>query len=218
MNTKLSKTWVLKGDCQNILPKIPTESIDLILTDPPYLANFKDRSWRTIQNDSNSEWLKPAFKELYRVLKDDSFCISFYGWHQIEKFMIAWKTAWFRPVGHFVFPKKYSSKTWYVWFKHECAYLLVKWNPQKSDNPISDVRNWREYTWNKLHPTQKPVNIMWDLIINFSKENQMVLDPFCWSWTVWIACKTLNRKFIWIEIDENYYKKSYERLEKHGCF
>ena len=44
MNTKLSKTWVLKGDCQNILPKIPTESIDLILTDPPYLANFKDRS------------------------------------------------------------------------------------------------------------------------------------------------------------------------------
>ena len=216
MNTKLSKTWLLNWDCQDILPKIPTWSIDLILTDPPYLARYTDRSWRSIQNDIKSNWLKPAFINLYRVLKDDSFCISFYGWHQVEKFMIAWKTAWFKPVWHLVFQKKYSSKTWFLAGTHECAYLLAKWNPKKPVNPISDVQGW-EYTGNKLHPTQKPVWIMQPLIKQFSKENQTVLDSFCGSWTVWIACKSLNRKFIWIEIDKYYYEKAYERLKKYGC-
>ena len=94
MNTTTTrKSWLFNNDCLKVLPKIPNKSIDLILTDPPYLAKYTDRSHRSIQNDIKSDWLKPSFLELYRVLKNNSFCIPFYGWHQVEKFMIAWKTA-----------------------------------------------------------------------------------------------------------------------------
>ena len=71
---------IINGDCLNILPQLQAENIDFILTDPPYLVNYKDRSGRSIQNDNNDAWLKPAFAEMYRVLAHHSYCISFYGW------------------------------------------------------------------------------------------------------------------------------------------
>jgi hypothetical protein len=75
------------------------ESADFILTDPPYLVNYRDRSNRTIQNDSNAAWLKPAMREAYRVLKQDRVAIMFYGWTRVDAFFEAWKEAGFQPVG-----------------------------------------------------------------------------------------------------------------------
>jgi DNA modification methylase len=49
----------------------PDNSIDFILTDPPYLVRYQDREGRSIQNDSDGDWLMPAFTEAYRVLKQD---------------------------------------------------------------------------------------------------------------------------------------------------
>jgi DNA modification methylase len=71
---------IINGDCLKVLPKLAEGSVDFILTDPPYLVGYKDRSGRSIQNDDNDGWLKPAFADMYRVLARDSFCISFYGW------------------------------------------------------------------------------------------------------------------------------------------
>jgi adenine-specific DNA-methyltransferase len=51
----------------------------MVLTDPPYLARFRDRSVGKVPNEDNDRWLVPAFAELYRVLANRSFCISFYG-------------------------------------------------------------------------------------------------------------------------------------------
>jgi DNA modification methylase len=68
---------ILHGDCISIMHSLPANSIDFILTDPPYLVRYKDREGRSIQNDSNSDWLEPAFSEAYRVLKQDHFMISF---------------------------------------------------------------------------------------------------------------------------------------------
>jgi len=73
---------VLHGDCIPLMGTLPSTSINFILTDPPYLVGYRDRQGRSIQNDSQSAWLKPAFAECYRVLKQDSLMIAFYSWTQ----------------------------------------------------------------------------------------------------------------------------------------
>ena len=93
---------VINADCLAVLPQLPSASIDLVLTDPPYLVGYRDRSGRSIAGDQTGEWLKPAFRELYRVLKPGSFCVSFYGWNRTDEFFAAWRAAGFRPVGHLV--------------------------------------------------------------------------------------------------------------------
>ena len=54
-------TPILQGDCLNILPTLPARSVDFILTDPPYITRYKSRDGRTVPNDDNDRWLKPAF-------------------------------------------------------------------------------------------------------------------------------------------------------------
>ena len=64
----------------------------------------------------------------------------------------------------------------------------------------------------RLHPTQKPVALMEYLIKTYTNEWELVLDFTMWSWTTWLACKNLDRDFIWIELDENYFNISKERI------
>jgi DNA modification methylase len=71
---------LIKGDCIQVMRQIPAQSVDFILTDPPYLVNLRDRSGRTLQNDTDSAWLKPAMAQAYRLLKNDSLMLCFYGW------------------------------------------------------------------------------------------------------------------------------------------
>ena len=54
---------ILHGNCIETMRRIPTDSVDFILTDPPYLVNYRDRTGRSIPNDANADWLKPAMRE-----------------------------------------------------------------------------------------------------------------------------------------------------------
>ncbi len=110
------------GNCVDIMSGFPERAVDFILTDPPYLVGFRDRSGRSIAGDKTDEWLQPACNEMYRVLKKDALMVSFYGWNRVDRFMAAWKSAGFSVVGHLVFTKTYSSKSAYVGYRHECAY------------------------------------------------------------------------------------------------
>ncbi|MFN0103587.1 MAG: hypothetical protein ACKV2U_16035 [Bryobacteraceae bacterium] len=69
------RNTIVNADCLELLPKIAARSVDFILTDPPYLVGYKSRDGRTVPNDDNDSWLKPAFAEMYRVLNNDSFCV-----------------------------------------------------------------------------------------------------------------------------------------------
>lgn len=104
----------------------PDRAVDFILTDPPYLVGFRDRSGRTLAGDKTDEWLQPACNQMYRVLKKDALMVSFYGWNRVDRFMAAWKSAGFSVVGHLVFTKTYASKSAYVGYRHECAYVWQK--------------------------------------------------------------------------------------------
>ena len=123
------------GDCIDVMRAMPWASIDFILTDPPYLVNYRDRSGRRVVNDDNDAWLKPAFRQMYRVLRPDSLCVSFYGWNVVDTFMAAWREAGFEIVGHIVFRKQYASKIRFLSYRHESAYLLAKGRPALPENP-----------------------------------------------------------------------------------
>ena len=127
------------GNCIDVMARIPDNAIDFILTDPPYLVGFRDRSGRTIAGDKTDEWLQPACNEMYRVLKKDVLMVSFYGWKRVDRFVSAWKNAGFSVVGHLVFTKNYTSKSAYVAYRHECAYILAKGRPALPQKPLPDV-------------------------------------------------------------------------------
>jgi site-specific DNA-methyltransferase (adenine-specific) len=203
---------ILNADCIKALPMLPDSSVDFILTDPPYITHYKSRDGRTVANDDNDRWLKPAFAEMYRVLKYDSFGVSFYGWPQADRFIDAYRKAGFRIVGHLMFPKRYASSTRFVQYRHESAHLLAKGDPKTPDKPIADVIEW-QYTGNKLHPTQKPVTALMPLVESFSRCGDTVLDPFAGSGSSLLAAKTLGRNYIGIELDAKYHAIARRRLQ-----
>src|SRR5713226_3298221 len=156
---------IIQGDCTEVLKHLPDNSIDFVLTDPPYLCNFKDRSGRTLRNDQSHEWLNPAFLQIYRLLKENSLTVCFYGWPKVNTFVGAWRQAGFWLAAHLVFTKSYASNTArrFVKYQHESAFLLAKGQPEKPANPISDVQRFR-YVGNRAHPTQKAVESLMPLI------------------------------------------------------
>lgn len=202
---------VVNGDCLAVLPKLPSRSVDFVLTDPPYLANYRDRSGRSVANDVSDAWLKPAFTEIYRVLKLDRFCVCFYGWPKVDRFFAAWRAAGFHPVGHLVWTKRYSSRRRFVGYQHEQAYLLAKGYPEQPQEPLGDVLRW-QYTENRLHPTQKPVSGLLPLVDAFSRPGELVLDPFCGSGSSLVAAKQLGRRYLGIELDAGYCATARGRL------
>jgi site-specific DNA-methyltransferase (adenine-specific) len=202
---------LIHGDCLTILPELPAGSADFVLTDPPYLARYVSRDGRGIANDDNDAWLKPAFAGIYRALAADSFCVSFYGWPHADRFLAAWRDAGFRPVGHFAFPKRYTSSRGYVRCQHECAYLLAKGRPREPEHAIGDVIDWT-YSGNKLHPTQKPLPCLLPLIETFSAPGDLVLDPFAGSGSTLLAARTLGRRYLGIELDAGYHAIAQRRL------
>jgi DNA modification methylase len=206
---------VLHGDCISIMQSLPANSIDFILADPPYLVRCQDREGRSIQNDSNSDWLMPAFAEAYRILRQDRLMVSFYGWGQVDKFFHAWRSAGFRVVGHLVFRKQYTSKTRFLRYQHEQAYLLAKGNPALPENPVGDIIDM-PYSGNKLHPTQKPVAALKPLIEAFTQKEDLALDPFCGSGSTLLAAKILSRRYLGIELDPQYHAAATTRLHAGG--
>lgn len=208
----LPLSTVVHGDCVQVMRGMPSASVDLVLTDPPYLVRYHSRSGQTIIiNDDCDDWLEPAFAEMYRLLKPGSFCLSFYGWNAADKFILAWRKAGFCIVGHVVFKKRYASSSRYFEHCHEQAYLLAKGDAVLPDAPLSDVRDW-EYTGNRLHPTQKSIKLSEPLIEAFCPRGGLVLDPLCGSGSTLVAAQSLGRDFLGIELDSRHHHTAGLRL------
>ncbi|MBB2905283.1 site-specific DNA-methyltransferase (adenine-specific) [Rhizobium sp. RAS22] len=175
----LPENSVIRGDCITVMTGLSAETVDFVQTDPPYICNYRDRQGLTIANDTNGDWPEPAFREIYRLMKPDTLCISFYGWTATEAFLAAWVAAGFRRVGHTVFCKDYASRTGLFAARHECAYVLAKGRPHFPDTPLSDVSGW-VYTGNKLHPTQKPIEVLDPLVGTYCPQGGNGTGPVLW--------------------------------------
>jgi DNA modification methylase len=197
---------IIHGDCAEALKSIADESVDFVLTDPPYFTRYRDRSGRSVRNDGGRHAARTlsAFADLYRVMKPGTLCVSFYGWQAVDAFMGAWKDAGFTPVEHIVWRKRYASSSRFLNRTHEQAYLLAKGRPSlPSSAMLDDVQPW-SYTGNRAHPTEKHVRILKPLIEAFTAPGDVVLDPFSGSGSTAVAAALLNRRYIGIEIEAKY--------------
>ena len=183
----------------------------MVVTDPPYLCRYRDKTGRTVDNDDDPGAVSAVFDEIYRVMKPNSYCVSFNGWNAITDFGSNWGACGFRRIGHIVWPKKHASRSGHTQYRHESAFVLAKGFPPTPANPISDVQPW-EYSGNRAHTTEKAVSVIAPLVTGFSKPGDLVLDPFCGSGTTAVAAALNGRDYIGIELEQRYCDIAQRRL------
>lgn len=223
MNIKL-----IPGDFREVMNEIGDESVDLIVTDPPYKIitggdkNGKNsvrpqgilRGNRKLFKNNQikiSEWMP----ELYRVLKDNTHCYIFSNSLNLKDMLNLSEQCGFKLVNLLVWEKNNCTPSQY--YMKNCEYvLLLRKGKAKWINNIGaskTVHRFNNIISNKTHPTEKPVELMRFYIENSSNENDIVLDPFMGSGSTGVACVNTNRNFIGIELDEQYFNTAKSRIE-----
>lgn len=217
-------------DCLKILKNINNNSIDLIVTDPPYKLTKRGSSgtmggyWKSekakqgIIFDNNNIEIKDYIYELYRVLKDKSILYIMCNNTNLQEMLNQGINAGFNFVKCLIWEKGNKICGTYYMGCYEYILLFRK----GGHRPINKcgtpdilhipIKKLKDKNGNNLHDTEKPVELMKILVENSSNENELVLDPFMGIGTTGVACKELNRDFIGIELDENYFNIAKERI------
>lgn len=227
------KNKIINGDCLEIMRKLPDKCVDLILTDPPYdlklhggsgMGGFCERKLiklKHIDFISSGFDYDAVFTEFIRLCKKVNLYI-FCSNAQITKIM-----TWFESRGYIV--------TLLVWHKTNAVPLVNKKYHSNAEFIIC-VRE-QGATFNNLpvaestkifaklfpqgkcriHPTQKPLDLIETLIKRKSNEGDLILDAFSGSGATAIAADNQKRNFICIEKDQDFYTLSVERLQNHAA-
>ena len=219
------------GNCVEILKTFQEESIDLIVTDPPYLINYqtnyrKDKDHRfcsPIQNDKDAHLLiSESIKEMYRVLKNDTAVYMFCSFDFVDFFKQEVE-------------KYFNLKNIIIWAKNNWtagdleaqygkAYEMIVYANKgrcklKSDKRESDVWDYKRVVGNRqYHQNQKPVELLERCIRNSSIKGGVVLDPFMGSGSTCVAAQNIGRQYIGIELEEVYIDIAKQRLAQKTLF
>ena len=216
---------LMQGDCLERMKEIPSGSVDMILTDPPYKVTSRggytsaggmmlDDKMRSgmVFNENNitiQQWL-PI---LHRALKDSGHCYIMCNNKNLHDFLNAVKLSEFNLVKTMVWAKDnkimsqaYMSQIEFVLFLRKNAFVRI------NDCGSSDLLQFKNPK-NKSHPTEKPVDLMEFLIKNSSKEGETVFDVFMGTGATGVACVNTGRNFIGIELDEKYFNIAKARIE-----
>lgn len=212
-------------DCIEGIKQLPDKSVDLVVTDPPYLIKsmngggfIKNRPYKKdLDNDLIKGFSESILDELCRVMKK----INIYIWCSKEQ--IAWLLSYFQNKGanidlltwHKTNPtpacnNNYLPDTEYIVFAREKGVKIYGTYQTKKKYYITPINSKDKKLYN--HPTVKPLEIIQNFIINSSLEGEIVLDPFMGSGTTAVACTNTNRNYIGFEIDERYYKIAEKRI------
>lgn len=212
------KTDLYLGDCLEHIKQLPNATVDMVCTDPPYgmgfRSNYRQDRYDKIENDSTIDWLPLLAKEIFRVSKENTAHYVFCSFHNIDIFKQT-------------FEKYFKVKNILVWEKNNTSMgdLKADFAPkiefilflQKGRRHIEGKRDPNivrfARTGNKLHPTQKPVDLCEYLISKFSVVGDTVFDPFMGSGTTGVACTNINRNFIGVEMDVDYFKIAEQRIK-----
>ena len=223
---------IYNEDCIEAMKILKQESVDAIITDPPYNI-ARDNNFTTMGRAGIDfgEWDK-GFDQFtwintaYTVLKKGGTLFLFNDWKNIGeiakhaekqgfaiKDMVRWKKS--NPM-----PRNRDRR--YI-IDFEVAIWLVKPNGKWVFNRLSDTYDRCEYEYSitpkneKIgHSTQKPVALMEEIIKRHTNENQIILDPFIGSGTTAIASINTNRNYIGFELDKIYFDLANERIENHN--
>lgn len=231
---KLNK--IFNEDCLTHIKNVEDKSVDLILTDPPYnIAKYSTGNIylpnRSEINNNLGNWdleeINPYdfVDEFKRILKPDGNIFIFTSYNLIGKW-------------HEAFDKEFDTFQFFIWHKtnpmpkiykngflNSCEIIICLWNKGHKWN-FSNQRDMHNFFESPIcmgnerlkkpkHPAQKPLKLIKHLMKIGSNEGDVVYDPFMGVGTTCIAALELNRKFIGVEIDYNFYEASKLRIEKN---
>ncbi len=220
-----------KEDCLKILKNIKDNSIDLIITDPPYKTTSRGcagNSGGMLQKDINKKGkvfennnisIKDYAKEFYRILKNDSHCYIMTNHVNLFEMLSEMQNAGFHFIksliwnkGNKIMGRFYMSQFEYILFFRKGKAKQIN-NCGTSDILSIPNKKSKDENGNNLHDTEKPVELMKVLIENSSNSGDTVLDSFMGIGSTGVACKETNRNFIGIEVDKKYFDIAKERIE-----
>lgn len=217
MLSKIPINEIIKADCIEFLKSLPNNCADLIITDPPYGDNII-YGWnnKAIKNNETPLINCQALVELYRVLKRNRSLYIFTNWKHypfLTEFIMRYTKFSIR---HLIVWKKHNfGMGWAFRHQYELILVLEKGKPKYSLKDFSDVQTALPVIHDKItHPHEKPVDLISKMINHSSKKGDLVLDPFCGSGSVCVACQETGRKWIGIDIDEKWVEMARERVGK----
>ena len=215
------------------LEEIPDQSVDFILTDPPYNLSLYSTGnmkfdWRADINNDLAEWDKnfsprKLKSDFLRIIKPTGNIFAFCSYNLIGE----WHTA---------FDPEFDSFQFFIWHKtnpipkfrkagflNSCEMIVCMWNKGHTWNFTSqkEMHNFFESSIcmgaerikDPKHPTQKPVKLLRHLINIASNEGDVILDPFMGVGSTGVAALEMNRKFIGLEIEQSYFDAAEKRLK-----
>lgn len=212
---------------------LPDESVDVIVTDPPYNLGFSGTTqtktrkprFRTIRNDDLSlqeyqrftfQWLRQA----HRVLKTGRHIYVFIDWR-----MYPYMAIWMRKVGFtikncLVWDKVNMGVGWQYRYQHEFIIFAAKGKEKARrirSRKSTDIVRVPRISGNKtIHPTEKPVELMEAFIQNSTEKGELVADFFLGSGPVFEAAQKLGRACVGFEIDEEHFHTASLRGNKEN--
>lgn len=208
-----------------VLKNIDNDTIDLVVTDPPYPVISGGKPHKKGQpsgmlskndgkifeyNDINpEEWIP----EIYRVLKPDTQCYIMINTLNMENYLRICRETGFGLHNILMWHK--NNVTPSRWYMKNCEFtLFLRKGKAKTINNVGSkmIHEFNNIIGNKRHPTEKPVELMKYYIKNSSNIKDIVLDPFMGVGSTGIASVELQRNFIGIEIDKTYYDISDIRI------
>lgn len=237
MNTTFEDGILMNGDCLELMKKLPDNSVDMILCDLPY--GTTQNKWDSLIpfDPLWEQYWRVAKENAAVVLTAQCPFDKILGMSQIKYLKYEWIWQKSKATGHLNAKKQpmKNHENVLVFYKKQCIY-----NPQDIvllDEPLNikpkktttnygkhDAPHVREYTnyprsikefsseGKTIHPTQKPVELFEYMIKTYTNEGAVVLDNCSGSGTTAIAAIRSNRKFICMEMNEEYYNKSVDRV------
>ena len=224
---------LINEDAIKFMKTLKDESVDLIVTDPPYKVTAKGCAGNsggmmvtklTMQGKifAHND-IKPIeyIPEFYRLLKDGSHCYIMTNHVNLQEMLNTATECGFHFIksliwnkGNKIMGRFYMSQFEYILFFRKGKGKKIKKCGTADILSVPNKKTKGEDGKN-IHDTEKPIDLMKILIENSSQENELVLDPFMGVGSTGIACKELNRDFIGVELDEKYYNIANSRIEDY---
>ena len=215
--TELGKLY--HGDCLQIMPEL--ESVDLVLTDPPFKISQTYTANVDADNLSSVSKIWPVSMELFKITKPGAYFAMFYDTRILPLAIESMRWSNWKYLRGLTFYRRWgNANKLYGWMSTSDFILLFR-KPSKSKY-LFYSNDWRHDVYIKdkpeetgfHHPAQKPISDIKHLIAHLSPIGGLCIDPFCGSGTTAIACERLKRRWIGIEIEERYCQIAAKRIER----